>query len=90
MALGATVRQIRRLMVHEGMRPVIVGVGGGLALSVNVRLVLRVSLPAPVALLDPAALVASISLLALAAYIGCRIPASRAAGVEPSVALRQL
>jgi ABC-type lipoprotein release transport system permease subunit len=62
----------------------------GLVLSVLARLLLRATLPFTVDVFDPVGLLVAPIPLAIAAYIACRIPASRAARIDPNVALRQL
>ena len=90
MALGATLRDIRRWMMRDGMQPVLIGVVCGLLLSVLARLGLRATTPLLITVVDPAVLLLAPIPLALAAWLACRIPAMRAARIPPSVALRQL
>ncbi len=88
MALGATPRRVLKLIVSEGMRVVllglVIGLAGGLALGRTVQ-----SLVYDVGVRDPKVyfvVAASLTAVALAA---CFIPARRAAGVDPMVALRE-
>jgi putative ABC transport system permease protein len=87
MALGAQPRDIVRLILGQGMKPVVVGslggVGGGLAAS---RLV--ASQLYGVSAFDPVTLALIPGLLFGAALLACWLPAQRAANVDPMVALR--
>jgi putative ABC transport system permease protein len=89
-ALGATARQIERMVLSEGFRPVVQGLVLGLILGSVARLAIRTALEAPIALIDPVALLVVPVPLALAAFLAGRLPAFRAARVDPSVALRHL
>jgi putative ABC transport system permease protein len=88
MAMGATRRRVLGLIVSEGMRVVllglVIGLAGGLALGRTVQ-----SLVYGVGVREPKiyfVVAASLTAVALAA---CFIPARRAAGVDPMVALRE-
>jgi hypothetical protein len=89
-ALGATARQIERMVLADGFRPVMQGLALGLMLGSMARLALRALVDAPIDLVDPVALIVVPIPLAVAAFLACRIPASRAARVAPSVALRHV
>jgi predicted permease len=86
-ALGATARDIYRLVIGEGMRPVFLGLGLGLCLALALTRLMR-SLLFGVSAADfltfavNAAVVTSVGLLA------CYLPARRAAKVDPMIALR--
>lgn len=89
LALGAERRVILRLVVLDGLRPVLFGIVLGLPLAV----VLSRLLPFPIRLSStsvagPFAL-AALPLI-LAGLIACLIPARRASRVDPNVALRNL
>jgi predicted permease len=88
MALGAPRRHVLGLMLTMGGRLVVVGLGIGIAASLASTRLLRSQLfgvqPA-----DPVAYVAVALLLGFVALVACYIPARRAAGVDPMVALRQ-
>jgi putative ABC transport system permease protein len=86
-AIGATSRDIRRLVVTEGMRPVGIGLVLGLAASLAVNRALK-SLLVQVSPGDPTALAIASAILILAALLGCLIPARRAMRVDPVIALR--
>lgn len=87
MAMGATARDILRLVLRQGMRPVGIGLAIGLAASFAVNRVLKAEL-VQVSPSDPITLVVASVILILAAMLGCLIPARRATRVDPAVALR--
>jgi ABC-type antimicrobial peptide transport system permease subunit len=87
MAVGATGRDILRLVFRQGMAPLAAGMGIGLAASFAVNQVLKTVLVG-VSPSDPLALAVASGVLALAAALGCWIPALRALRVDPAVALR--
>jgi putative ABC transport system permease protein len=90
MALGATARQIQRMVLGDGFRPVVQGLVLGLVFGTIVRLGLRAVLTGRIEVFDPlAVLVLPIPLFA-AAFLACYLPARRAARVNPMVALRHL
>ena len=87
MALGATARDVFKLIVGRGMKLTIVGivmgVGGAIALTRLMH-----SLLFNTSTTDPITFIAISLLLSLAAFVACYIPARRAAKVDPLVALR--
>ncbi len=87
MALGAAPRSMTSLIVGEGVRLAVAGIGAGIvAALIFTRLV--ASFLFEVTATDPATYCGVALLLALVAVAGCYIPASRAAKVDPMVALR--
>jgi putative ABC transport system permease protein len=87
MALGATARDVFRLIVGRGMKltaiGVLLGVGGAFALTRLMRgLLFNISAT------DPVTFVLISLLLVLAAFLACYIPARRATKVDPLIALR--
>jgi putative ABC transport system permease protein len=86
-AIGATARDIRKLVLTQGMLPLGIGLTIGLAASFAVNRVLRAEL-VQVSPADPIALVVASAALVLSAALGCLIPARRAMRVDPVVALR--
>jgi putative ABC transport system permease protein len=87
MALGAPRRHVLGLMLTMGGRLVVIGLAIGIAASLASTRLLRSQLfgvqPA-----DPLAYAAVAVLLGFVALVACYIPARRAAGVDPMVALR--
>jgi ABC-type antimicrobial peptide transport system permease subunit len=86
MALGATRREIVRLIVGRGARLIGAGVLIGAVASVALQR-LMATLIYRASILDGATAVA-IASLTLAGLLACYLPALRAAGVDPLVALR--
>ena len=88
MALGASRRQVLGLMLGMGGRLVAYGLAAGIPISLAATRLLRSQLfgvePA-----DPLAYVVVVALVALVALSACYLPARRAAGVDPMLALRQ-
>lgn len=86
-AIGAMARDISRMVVREGLRPVVVGLVVGLAASFAVNRLLQSQLVA-VSPYDPLTMIAAPVALIVVAVAACRIPARRAMRVDPVVALR--
>jgi putative ABC transport system permease protein len=88
MSFGASAAQIKRMVLRDGYRPVLDGLVFGLSIGLVGRAIVRAYMELDVSIVDPwMLLVAPIPLL-LAAFFACYLPAHRAAGVDPSVALR--
>lgn len=87
MALGATPREIFRLVLGDGLRTtavgVVAGIGGSLIMARWLAALLFGVTPG-----DPATLAATAGLLLLVAAAACYLPARRATRVDPMVALR--
>lgn len=88
MSLGATAAQIKLMVMKDGYRPVIEGLVLGLWGGLAARLLVRAYMDVDVAVIDPWMLVVAPIPLVLAAFSACYVPAARAAGVDPTVALR--
>ena len=86
MALGASRREIVRLIVGRGARLIVVGIVIGAAGSIALQR-LMATLTFKASILDGAT-VAAVGILAGAGLLACYLPALRAARVDPLVALR--
>jgi putative ABC transport system permease protein len=87
MAFGAETRDILRLVVDQGMRPVIVGLAIGLAAALALGRLMASQLYQTSAH-SPLLLTATTVTLGLAALLACVVPARRASLVNPVDALR--
>ena len=87
LALGSSARGVLLLVIRQGMRPVLVGVGIGLLASFMARPILASQLYG-VSATDPFTLLGVTSILILAAVFACYLPARQAARTDPMVALR--
>ena len=88
MALGAGARDVVRIIVWDGARPVLYGLVVGLAFAAIVRMGLRPMFLRVMPAIDPLMFAAVPALFLIAALVACYFPARRAARVEPVVALR--
>jgi predicted permease len=87
MAVGATQRDIVRLVLQDGSRLVFFGLAAGLLATLACSRVLG-SFLFGVSARDPLTLVSLAPILGCVALIACTVPAWRAARVDPTVALR--
>ncbi|MCW5558262.1 MAG: ABC transporter permease, partial [Verrucomicrobiae bacterium] len=87
LALGAQRRDVLALVLREGMRLVLIGLGTGLLVSLALTRVLR-RLLYGVTPTDPLTLAGVAALLVAVALLACWLPARRAAKVDPMEALR--
>ena len=87
MALGAQTQDVLRLVVKQGMNPVLLGLVIGLAATFAVGRLLTTQLY-QISPHNPLLLGATAIMLALAALLACLIPARRASRVDPIIALR--
>ncbi len=87
MALGATARDVRRLVVGRGLRLTAIGIGAGLIGAVMLTPLLASQLYA-VKPLDPSTLGLVTAGVGLIALLACYLPAQKATRVDPVVAMR--
>lgn len=86
-ALGAQRREVLRLVLFDGLKPVFIGlllgISGGLAAGAIIRSQLFGTSP-----YDPLVFVSMVFSLLLTAVIACAVPAIRASRIDPMQALR--
>jgi predicted permease len=86
-ALGAQRSEVLRLVLLDGLRPVVlgllIGLAGGATAATFIRSILYGTSP-----LDPTVLVTMVGSLLLTALLACALPAIRASRIEPMKALR--
>jgi putative ABC transport system permease protein len=87
MALGAQTRDVLRMIVNQGLKLVLIGLGLGIAGALALTRLLA-TLLFGVTTRDPATFVAIAALLSLVALLACYVPAWRATKVDPLQALR--
>jgi putative ABC transport system permease protein len=87
-ALGARSADVRRLIVRDGMAPVLAGAAAGIAAAFGVTRGMR-SLLFGVEALDPVSFAAAPVLLVAVALTACYFPARRAARLDPLIALQE-
>src|SRR5207248_4654756 len=87
MALGAQTQDVLRLIVNQGMRPVIIGLAVGIAAAFALGRLITAQLY-QVSAHNPALLGGATILLAATALLACLLPARRATLVDPVQALR--
>jgi len=87
MAVGAQKGDVLRMVIGQGLRPALVGVGIGIAAALKLTRVLA-SMLFGVTPSDPLTFLAVALILTGVALLACYIPARRATTVDPVVALR--
>jgi putative ABC transport system permease protein len=88
LALGAQRSDVLRLIVGQGMRLVVLGVGTGLLVTFGLTRLLQ-DLLYGISATDLSTLFMVSSLLSLVAFLACWLPARRASAIDPMVALRE-
>jgi ABC-type antimicrobial peptide transport system permease subunit len=87
MALGARAVDVLRLVLRQGMTPVLIGLAAGLVASLALgRLSSGLLFGVPPH--DPVTLAAAAAVLTASALLACALPARRAARIDPAQALR--
>ena len=87
MALGASARDVFKLIVGRGMKLTTVGVAVGVGVAIALTRLMH-GLLFNTSTTDPITFIAISALLSLAAFLACYIPARRAAKTDPLIALR--
>jgi putative ABC transport system permease protein len=88
MAVGAQAGEIVRLVVSEGMRPVLTGVAVGLGAAIALGRLIQ-KLLFGVSATDPFTFLGVASVLSVVAIVACWIPAESASRLDPLAALRR-
>jgi len=88
MALGAPASEVRRLILMQGMKPALAGIGAGLIGAAFYTKMLS-SLLFGIGADDPLTFVSVPLVLLTVAAIACLIPAMRATRIDPTLALRR-
>ncbi|HXM02399.1 MAG TPA: FtsX-like permease family protein, partial [Chthoniobacterales bacterium] len=88
MALGAEPANILKLVTHQGLRIVCIGLITGAVAGITMAQLIG-NLLYGVSATDPIALATSMLVLALAALLACLLPAFRATRIDPITALRE-
>jgi putative ABC transport system permease protein len=87
MALGASTRNVRGLVLRSGLRSVLAGIGSGLVLSFAVTRVLSSEF-FQVSAYDPVTLTCAVVIVLLVSFAACYEPSIRATRVDPAISLR--
>jgi ABC-type antimicrobial peptide transport system permease subunit len=87
MALGAQTKDVLRLVMIQGMKPVLFGLAIGVAAALALGRLIAAQLY-QVSAFNPLLLAATAAILALAAVLACLFPARRATHLNPVEALR--
>lgn len=87
-ALGATAGSIERMVIREGLGPVVLGLMAGLGLAFVLAMGVRATLRGMDLHFSIAALAPVAALFFVAGLIACYLPARRASRIDPNRALR--
>jgi putative ABC transport system permease protein len=87
LALGAPPAGVFRMVVRQGMSPVVAGAAVGVGIAIPMTTLIR-TLLFGIQPIDPATFAISLGAIATIAVVACALPALRATRVDPLVALR--
>jgi putative ABC transport system permease protein len=87
LALGAPPAGVFRMVVRQGMLPVVAGAAAGVGIAVPMTTLIR-TLLFGIQPIDPATFAISLGAVATIAVVACALPARRATRVDPLTALR--
>jgi ABC-type antimicrobial peptide transport system permease subunit len=87
MAVGAEARSIIAMVLGQGIRPILVGLGGGLIAALAAARLIE-SMLFGVNANDPVILAGALLLLGATGLAACYLPARRAAKIDPMTALK--
>jgi predicted permease len=90
LALGAGAPAIRRMVIAEGLRPVLMGLIAGLGFGLIARAALQPFFLRLVPATDVTLMILLPALFLGAGFLACYAPAHRASRIDPNVALRNL
>jgi putative ABC transport system permease protein len=86
-ALGAQLTDLRRMVLRQGMTPVLCGLAAGIAAAIFAGRLLQ-SLLFDVSAFDPLSVFVVVVVVAGVALAACYLPAHRLSGLDPIIALR--
>jgi putative ABC transport system permease protein len=89
-AVGADRGRVFRLVLKDGLYPVMKGLALGLGIGVAARMAVRAWVVTEVSAIDPVVFSLVPIPFVVAALVACYFPAARASRVDPNVALRDL